>query len=204
MRSWLLKRYPSSKQIVCIKTNCFYLFILIFYGVWKFAFALILVSVTLRVRADCTCHVRDVIAYMTLLHMPRYHVNDGWTRVTTVTLIAQFPLNSGGTQAVKASHVVHTRAAVTTWTCLTLVNVCSKRHEQSTRAHQWELRIWVKTISFFTLQNAVPPLKYISAERTLTCGRNNLYFSSFSQAWLFDAPAILYHDVAEVISLQVC
>ena len=47
-----------------------------------------------------------------------------------VTSFTKFPFKSWVTQAVKAAHVVHTRASITTWILLTLVDICSKKENE--------------------------------------------------------------------------
>ena len=47
--------------------------------------------------------------------------------ITIVTFFTKFPLKSWATQTVKAALVINTRASITTWTLLTLVNVCSNK-----------------------------------------------------------------------------
>lgn len=76
----------------------------------------------------------------------------------TVTLFTQFPLKSWATQAVKASHVVHTRGSVTTWTLLTLVDICSKKERAFFRVFQGSnkmLRSLKVCFSFIALANRV-------------------------------------------------
>ena len=51
--------------------------------------------------------------------------------VTTVTLSTQFPLHSGGTQALKAPYVINARGTFTTRVLSTFIFICRKNIEQS-------------------------------------------------------------------------
>ena len=51
--------------------------------------------------------------------------------VTTVTLSTQFPLHSGGTQALKAPYVINARGTFTTRVLSTFIFICRKNIEKS-------------------------------------------------------------------------